>query len=318
MRMLRLAWPIAVVTLLVLAGEGTARAQSAADSEQAERLFTEASTLATEGKYAEACPKFQESQRLDPAVGTQFNLALCYEKIGKLGSAWRNFRAVERLAHATGKKGREDAAHEKLQSMRAHVPHLVLRTKDTDATLKVDGEQVATDDYAFYAVDPGEHTVLATAPSKKPWQSSVTVPDALGGAGAEVTVEVPALMVAAGQTRVVTVTKSNPKRTLGYVVGGVGLLGLAAAGVTGIMVLDAKSTADEKCTPGCVDDEGRDAIARGRTLLPINAVAWGVGAVGVAAGAFLLLTSSPKESRSARVVPLFGPAGGGASLVGSF
>jgi hypothetical protein len=74
------------LSALVLAGAPRgAFAQTAADTDRAERLFAEASALVAAGKYAEACPRFEESERLDGALGTHYNLALCFEKIGKLG-----------------------------------------------------------------------------------------------------------------------------------------------------------------------------------------------------------------------------------------
>jgi hypothetical protein len=74
-------------------------------------------------------------------------------------------------------------------------------------------------------------------------------------------------------------------------VGGIGAVGAVTAIVTGIVLLRDKSVADEKCKPVCVDQEGRDAVSTGRTLLPINAVAAGLGIVGLGVGAFLLVTS---------------------------
>lgn len=308
---------VMAATSLVLASPLSARAQSAADADRAAKLFTEASTLAAAGKYAEACPKFEESQRLDGGLGTQFNLALCFEKLGKPGSAWRNYRSVARLAHQTGKAGREQAAQQKMDQLRARVPHLVLTVHDADTTLKVDGEPVDREAWAFYAVDPGEHTVEATAPTKKTWQTRVTIENA----GAEGRVAVPALEAAVGKTRVVTVTKeaSNPKRTLGFVIGGIGLVGLGTGLVTGIALLNDRAIADERCQPQCTDPSARDAVATGKTLIPINVIAWAVGIVGVGAGTFLIVTSgNDKTTTTASIRPFFGADSGGASVSGRF
>src|SRR4051794_26237144 len=103
-----------LATALAVMSPLSAAAQNRDDAERAERLFGEASALAAQGKFAEACPKFEASQRLDGGLGTQFNLALCFEKLGKPGSAWRNYRAVSQLARQTGKKDREDAALQKM------------------------------------------------------------------------------------------------------------------------------------------------------------------------------------------------------------
>ncbi len=281
---------------------GMAAAQSAGDADRAEKLFTEASALAAAGNYAEACPKFEESERLDGALGTQFNLALCFEKIGKLGSAWRNFRAVERLAHQTMKTGREGAAHQKLEQLRPRVPHLVIAARDSDVTVKVDGELVERDVWSFYAVDPGEHVLEATAPARTSWRTRLVLDEpAAGGARTEQKVAIPALVTAPGETRIVKVSTeiTNPKRTLGFVVGSIGVAGIAVGVVTGIALLNDKSIADERCTPKCTDEAARSAVATGKTLIPINVVAWGVGIVGVGVGAFLLFTAGAGKSSAA-------------------
>jgi hypothetical protein len=280
-----------------------AHADGAADARRAEQLFAEASALVDRGEVAAACPKLEESQRLDPALGTQYNLALCYEKIGRLGAAWRNFQAVERLAHAAGKAGREEAAHQRLGELKPRITHLVLRTPDAGVTFKVDGTTVERGEQSFFVVDPGEHVVDASAPGKRPWQARVSV----GEARLEAIVDAPALDAPrkdAGQGGAGSDDGGSGRRTLGWAIGGLGVVGLGVATVTGILVLGAKATADSKCTPTCVDQDGRDAVSRGKTLVPINAVAWGVGIVGVGVGLFLVLTSGPSGSASAsRVHP---------------
>src|SRR5271165_5089170 len=88
----------AALTLLLLIVPATALAQQR-DPAGAEALFREGRRLATLGDYASACPKFAESERLDEAAGTLFNLADCEEHIGRTASAWEHFAgAIERLA----------------------------------------------------------------------------------------------------------------------------------------------------------------------------------------------------------------------------
>src|SRR5262245_52199416 len=57
----------------------------------AQVLFDEGRKLLKDEKIELACAKFAESMRLDHAVGTQLNLADCYEKLGRTASAWINW-----------------------------------------------------------------------------------------------------------------------------------------------------------------------------------------------------------------------------------
>ena len=95
----------------VLVGAWLALAPSSARAQDAnaEELFRRAKALMTANKHAEACPMLEESYRLEKAMGTLLNLALCHEKIGKVASAWVEFRAVEQQARAASPP-REDRA----------------------------------------------------------------------------------------------------------------------------------------------------------------------------------------------------------------
>jgi len=79
----RAARVVAAAAALVAMG-GDARA---ADAPAAQALFDEAKRAMADGRWAEACPKLEESERLDPSIGTAFNLARCYEHVGRIASA---------------------------------------------------------------------------------------------------------------------------------------------------------------------------------------------------------------------------------------
>ncbi len=150
----------AVVLVLLVAR--VVHADDEGPSARADRLFGEAMALIEQGNYRDAYPRLDESQRLDPGLGTQYNLALCEERIGMHARAWRNLKAVETLAHASGKRTREEAARAKLREITPRVPHLKLTVVEADVTVRVDGEVVAREAYGFLAVDTGRHTI-------RPW-----------------------------------------------------------------------------------------------------------------------------------------------------
>src|SRR6516165_6810017 len=93
-----------------LLASSPAAAQDASNKAAAEALFRDGRTLYDQGKFPEACAKFAESQRLDPAPGTLLNLAGCYEKNGQTASAWATFKEAMAASHVKGRTDWEDLA----------------------------------------------------------------------------------------------------------------------------------------------------------------------------------------------------------------
>jgi hypothetical protein len=89
----RTSWVSVSLALAALAWCNLAGAQQESPS-HAETLFRQGREAVKRGDYAVACPKFEESQRLDPANGTLLNLALCEEGWGRLVEARMHLREV--------------------------------------------------------------------------------------------------------------------------------------------------------------------------------------------------------------------------------
>jgi serine/threonine-protein kinase len=155
-------------------------------------LFEDARRLMTAGKHAEACPKLEESQRIDPGMGTLFNLAACYEAVGRTASAWVGYRDVAVQAAAANQPDREKAARTKASALEAKLMRLkIIAGADTPGLeirrdgLVVNPALVGT----ALPLDPGPHTLSASAPGKETWEHNVL----LEHPGATVNVEVPPL-----------------------------------------------------------------------------------------------------------------------------
>src|ERR1700735_2048415 len=88
----------------ILGSAGHARAQGSTAKVAAETLFEEGRRLMTDGKAAEACPKFAESQKLDPSPATLLNLASCYEKTNRPATAWATYKEGASAASAAGRQ----------------------------------------------------------------------------------------------------------------------------------------------------------------------------------------------------------------------
>jgi serine/threonine-protein kinase len=170
------------------------RLARAGDSPAAQALFDDAKRLMKAGRYDEACPKLQESQKLDGGMGTQFHLADCWQHIGRSASAWSLFREVESQAHALGQAARERVAHDRATALQPFLSNLVIVPRDDGQTVAMevrrDGTVVERSQWRVSVpVDPGPHVVALAAANKRPWQTNVDVPPN----GKTVTVELPAL-----------------------------------------------------------------------------------------------------------------------------
>jgi hypothetical protein len=167
-------------------------AARAADPIAAESLFDEGKQLMSENRYTEACRKFEESQKMDPGLGTQFHLADCWQHIGRMASAWATFREVESQARALGQVGRVRVAHDRATALEQSLSKVVVVPQADTPGMKIrrDGVEIGREQWdSPIPVDAGVHTVSASAPNRQAWETSVDVPPY----GNVVTVEVPPL-----------------------------------------------------------------------------------------------------------------------------
>jgi hypothetical protein len=90
-------------------------------------------------------------------------------------------------------------------------------------------------------------------------------------------------------------SEGNTKRTLGWVVGGVGVAGLAVGAVTGIMAMGDASTVKSNCgaNGACQGQSGVDAASSGKTASTLSTIGFIGGTALAGVGAYLLLTSGP-------------------------
>jgi hypothetical protein len=353
---LRRATGVAALIAL-LSASVSVLADTPADRAAARALFDQARKLVTEKKFAEACPKFEESQRLDPGIGTQFNLADCFEQIGRTATAWSMFLDVASQAKQAGQKDREKIARERANALEAKLSKLsvVVPTEVSGLEVRRDGSSIGKVLWGTpVPVDPGAHTIEAIAPGKKKWATSVqvapgagetkvTVPslDAEGPAAPPVApvATVPPPLASSAPVKVAPPPPPAPKakptetippppppssegkpgstqRLIGLVFGGVGVVGL---GVAGIVTLGAKgklNDAKDFCTTDteCFDQRGVDLRQKAVDQANLATLIGGVGALALAGGAVLYLTSPsgrPTQSSARRNVSTLavGPTG---------
>src|SRR5579883_3437679 len=102
------------------------RVARANDAAAAEQLFDEAKQLIASGHYAEACPKLEQSQKLDAGLGTQFHLADCFQHLGRTATAWALFREVASEARASGQTARGRVAKDRADALEPFLSKLAI------------------------------------------------------------------------------------------------------------------------------------------------------------------------------------------------
>lgn len=181
--------------VLLVAASAPALAKPSS-SAQAEALFDDAKALMAQKKFAEACDKFDSSQKLDPAITTLINAADCREKNNQLATAWGLFLDVERQTRGdAGAKKLHDLAQTRAKKLEPRLSKLTIKIDPATAKLaglevKLNADPVLAGSYGTaLPTDGGHYAISATAPHYTAFKAEID----LAGAQDVKTVEIPKL-----------------------------------------------------------------------------------------------------------------------------
>ena len=286
---------------------------------RADELFREGRQLMKEGRFPEACRKFEESWRLDPAGGTLGSLAACHEAEGKLTLAWQEFNDALAVARRDKRPDREEFAQKRIADLERKLcmvtvavapqpepPRLELRSLQVEIPLQR---------WASTPVVPGTYVLSAATPSGRRWQHTFTA-----AAGTRVRIDVPILPAppptptaepsAAPERTPPDVfpppvtdarTDVNPKRTWGWVVGGAGLASLAVGIIYGGVAIARNNQSKSHCVNRECDSTGVSLNSDAKKAATIADATFSIGIAAVATGTILLLLSrSPAKPEGGR------------------
>jgi hypothetical protein len=316
----------------------------------AEQLFSEGLAAMKAERWAAACDAFSGSNQAEPSAGTEINLGLCSEKQKKYATAVAYYDAAYRRATEVGKERPDKAKIAKTEYDR--VLPMVHKLK-VNLAKPVEGAVIARNGEKLPAavvvnnetkLDPGKYTFELTAKGKKPITKEVSIPESPG----TTTLDFPAMEDApidktnpggepgVGGGNTIVVNDGSGQRTVGIIIGGVGILALVTGGVMQILANSEESKSDEQTAKlaklndpnftGPEKDEIRlnektiresetshHNAAKNNQLIAIGFAAGGVVLVGV--GVVLFLTA-PKATTSGkpRILPAVGPGYAGASF----
>jgi tetratricopeptide (TPR) repeat protein len=305
---------------------------AATENEQAaQAAFDEALKLMKSKRYAEACAHLARSQELDPAMGTQFRLAECYEKLGRYASAYDQYMSVADAAKADKQIQRESVARTRASTIETKVARLTIDISSSVASLpgveiRRDGLVVSKASWGqAVTIDLGDHVVTVSAPNRLPFERKFWA-----DASAKLVVSVAALDSKKGAD-----VKPRSKIPV-FVMGGAGVVGvglgitffaLRSSRMTGAQALSAQIIAD---SGNCRADGQQEFAAKCASLLTkakqgdtfgtVSIVSFAVGGAALLGmGTYLLWPDAkPRDESALRILPVFGSNMAGLSATGVF
>jgi hypothetical protein len=310
----------------------------------AEAAFLQGKDLMKAGRYAEACDAFEKSQANDPQLGTEYNLATCYEKAGRLASAWSAFRE---LAQRDSNAARKTDSEKHAAALQPRLIKLLISVRSPVGGIKVtrNGEDVSQSVGIESPVDPGEYEIGASADGYKPW--SVKVSAKQEGGTVQVTVpeleklpegEKPhddhgmkPLPTTPGGVTGTTTAGGSSRKTLGLIVGGGGVAVAGVGLVFGALASSNWSKAKDLCggdvnnCPAEHFDEASSKQKSAKTDGTISTVLVGAGAAAIVTGVVLYVLApsggvaeKASDEQAFRVVPTATPDGFAVTAIGHF
>jgi len=332
-----------------------AQQAGAAQKAAAESLFDDAIKAMKSGRYADACPKLEESERIDPGIGTLLYLGECYEKTGRTASAWATFREAASSAQAKGEAERARIATSRADRLQPGLSRLTILVAPESAQLnglRVTRDNVAIEGSLFgvaIPVDPGRYHIVASADGYESFQTDLEVlangdskslqipalkPTLKPAAGGAVVSAAPTgatgaspVALAPGAATVAPASDSGPMnaphsglRTAAYVAGALGIVGLGVGSYFGVRAISKNSDAESFCPRGdkCDDEAGVTLTNQAKNAAVAANITLAVGAAFVVTGVVLYLTSEPERTARLELHPMLSHDTAGIGLGGAF
>ena len=296
-------------------------ADSSADAlKRAREQFGQALALQTAGDWAGALALLKEVAAVKSTPQVRFNMALCEEKLGKLVAALGDYELAASDARAEKADQVAEEVESRRESLGKRIPKITVKRGSGAEAASVAIDGVSLGDQMIgqpMPIDPGPHTVEATAPGFKLFRKSMRVAEQQSES-IEIVLEpepVAATPVANGGGNARAGQGRSP--VYGYVIGGIGIASLGASGVFFGLRASKISSLDKVCPPPdrqCPSHAQQSDIDAGKLDTTIANVTLAVGVAAVAGGLVLILTSGPSSEPSVALAPGLG----GAQLLGKF
>jgi hypothetical protein len=288
----------------------------------ADEEFETGRQLLEQEKFQEACAHFEKSQNLEPAATTLLNLGVCREMRGELATAIAVFRAAETMARAANtSRDRElatvAAGHVERLQRRVSTLTIVVPPEHRIDGLIVERAGTLVDSRLWdlpVPVDGGAHRIIARAPGREDWSTTVDVK----AAGDVTVVRVPSLALASATRRATNEVPRSEEGTAGSLVWPIALGGVALAAGFGALAfeLHARTVYDQATAEHNWDRQ--DELWHRANRNRYAAQAFAVSGIGCAALAVWLYVRRGQAQPAPVATPLVGADTVGFGMAGAF
>jgi len=301
-RRFALAGPLVAVFLAAVPAHAGGAGVTTATSEQkaeAGKSYQRGAAAFAAGELDKALEEFRRSLDVIASPNSRLMLARTLIKLGRPADAYAELEQTVADADAAAQVDKKygstvDAARAELSELRSQVGVVTVRVSGTGSndSLNVGDREIEQASWERpVAVAPGKvRAVLRTASGEATREVDVV---AGGSASIELSPPPPPAAKPAPQPEpVVRVsTESSSTRTLGFVVGGVGVAGIVSFAVFGGLNNSKFRKLEDECLNNRCSADLESERDTGKTYQTIANVSLGVGIVGIATGAVLLLVS---------------------------
>jgi hypothetical protein len=233
------------------------------------------------------------------------------------------------------------ACKKRAAALDAAIPTIIFLAKDkaghdlTDVHVSIDGTSLADRlDGTALSIDPGQHTFTFEVTGQTPVEQSFLINEGEKDRRETITLSVapppppvPLVVATATAAGADSTSPHRPLRTAGLVLGGVGLAGLVAGGVTGGLAISKWHSSESECASPTQCSDHTQSVSdhnAASSLATVSTVAFIVGGVALATGVTLFFVAPRRGvegtsmTTSLEIDPIVGPGGGGMALKGVF